>query len=340
VGSRGESMGLWRMHPGRLLGTSPSKETVGAGAAEVGDDRYMDDATERLLARFAAEHAQPPIWGEKGNPFGDFCRRTDAGPPPSRRVGERPDTPVVEVVLDLDRATLEGVAVWNAADKKVRVTTPLDTAVRETFADTVAEAVVGELLPAHAASPALAHFDTALTAVKGVLEPQILFLKMINAAARVAAGHTGFGAVAPLIGQFAEDLCKQYVRPPRDEIAEILNCIDIDLYAAAGDLPYSPFFRQLTEDEMSHGIEKLFTDRFWEKRDRGASPRVTRVSRPQEVVSRPEPSRIARRGNAPTVPPGSRLDRPRRPVAPDPNPPPRPPGPAPASPSPHRKLGP
>ena len=121
-----------------LLGTSPSKETVGTGAA-----------------------------GVEGNPFGDFCRRTDVGPPPSRLVGEPPDRPVVELVLDLDRATLKGVAVWNAADEKFRVATPLDAAVRETFADTVAEAVVGELWPAHAASPALADFDTALMAVKG-----------------------------------------------------------------------------------------------------------------------------------------------------------------------------
>jgi hypothetical protein len=139
-----------------LLGASPSKETVRTGAAEVGDDWYIAEA-RRAAARFG---------GEKGNPFGDFCRRRDVGLP-NLPVGAPLDRPSVVLVLDLDRATLKGVAVWNPKTKHFKIATALDAAFRETFADTVAEAVVGELWPAHPASPALGHFDTAVTAVRG-----------------------------------------------------------------------------------------------------------------------------------------------------------------------------
>jgi hypothetical protein len=60
--------------------------------------------------------------------------------------------------------------------------------------------------------------------------------------------------VAPLVGQFAEDLCKQYVRPPTP-LRGILYSVDIDLYAAAGKLPDCAALRKLTLEETSHGIE-------------------------------------------------------------------------------------
>lgn len=181
-----------------------------------------------------------------------------------------PDRPVVQLVLDLDRATLKGVAVWNpnpgtGQPGQLGIATAreeaVETAVREAFADMAAEAIVGKLWPPHAAPPALADFDTASMALKGVLEPQTLLLKMINVAARVAAAHAGLGVVAPLVGQFAEDLCKQYVRPPTP-LRGILYSVDIDLYAAAGKLPNCAALRKLTLEETSHGIEKLFTARF------------------------------------------------------------------------------
>jgi hypothetical protein len=171
-------------------------------------------------------------------------------------------------VLDLDRATLKAVAVWNPPGK-LGIANKADDAVkaalRETFSDTAAQVVIDRLWPPHAPPAGLADLDTAITVLQARLEPQTLLLKMINAAARVAAAHAGFGLAAPLVGQFAEDLCKQFVRPPTptDEImVNILSSIDIDLYAAAGKLADCAPLRELTVQETSLGIEKLFTDRF------------------------------------------------------------------------------
>ena len=195
--------------------------------------------------------------GQEPNPFGDFCRHEQPG---GRIAGQR-DHPVVQLVLDPDRATLKGVAVWNPRTEQVgiaRETETVKTAARKALADTAAEAIVKELWPPHAASPALAGVDTAFNALKGALEPQTLLLKTANVAARVAAVHAGLGVVAPLVGQFAEELCKQYVPPPRESV-KVLYSVDIDLYAAAGKLGYCPALRELTLEETSHWIEKPFT---------------------------------------------------------------------------------
>ena len=182
---------------------------------------------------------RPASPSRKRNPFVRFCE-------PASPYARQPNRPLVQLVLDLDRATLKGVAVWNPNGKpyeKLVIAAKADDAVkaalRETFADTAAQVVIDRLWPPHAPPAGLADLDTAITVLQAGLEPQTLLLKMINAAARVAAVHAGFGVAAPLVGQFAEDLCKQFVRPPTptDEImANVLSSIDIDLYAAAGKL--------------------------------------------------------------------------------------------------------
>jgi hypothetical protein len=201
------------------------------------------------------------------NQFGDFCREE----PPGGRTAGHPDHPAVLLVLDLDRATLKGVAVWNPRTGQPGIATAgeaVEAAVREAVADTAAEPIVGKLWPPHAAPPALADVDAALTALKGAVEPQKLLLKIINVAARIAAAHAGLGAVAPLVGHFAEDLCKQYVRPPRETIlVDVLSSVDIDLYAAADKLPDCAVLRDLSVEETSHGIEKLLTAWFSADRD-------------------------------------------------------------------------
>jgi hypothetical protein len=193
------------------------------------------------------------------NPFDRFCG--PASPYPQRQ----PIVPHVQLVLDLDRATLKGVAVWNPNDGKLGIAAKADGAVkaalRETFADTAAQVFIDRLWPPHAPPAGLADLDTVITVLQAGLEPQTLLLKMISAVARVAAVHAGFGLVAPLVGQFAEDLCKQFVRPPTptDEVmVNVLSSIDIDLYAAAGKLADCAELRKLTVEEASLGIEKLF----------------------------------------------------------------------------------
>jgi hypothetical protein len=222
------------------------------------------DQASLLSAGRSTETASGP--GQEPNPFGDFRRQE----PPGGRTAGQPDHPVVQLVLDRERATLKGVAVWNPRTGQLGTATELeiateavDASVREAFADTAAEAIVGKLWPPHAAPPALADVDAALMALKGSLDPQTLLLKMINVAARVAAAHAGLGVVAPLVGNFAEDLCKQYVRPPRERIlVNVLSSVDIDLYAAAGKLDDCAALRDLTREETSRGIENLFTARF------------------------------------------------------------------------------
>jgi hypothetical protein len=194
------------------------------------------------------------------NPFGGFCRSEGSG---SRTAGQ-PDRPVVELVLDRYGAMLKSAAVWNAGAGELGIAGgAVEAHVREAFADTAVEAVIGKLWPLHAASPALVDFDTAFMVLHGVLEPQTLLLKMINVAARVAATHAGMGVVAPLVGKFAEQLCEQYIRPPGEtSLAGVLDAVDIDLYAAAGELPDCVALRDVTVELTSHGIEKLFKARF------------------------------------------------------------------------------
>lgn len=193
----------------------------------------------------------------KRNPFVRFCE-------PASPYARQPNRPLVQLVLDLDRATLKGVAVWNPPGKLViaaKADEEVKAALREAFADAAAQVVIDRLWPPHAPPAGLADLDTAITVLQARLEPQTLLLKMINAAARVAAVHAGFGVAAPLVGQFAEDLCKQFVRPPTptDEImVNVLSSIDIDLYAAAGKLADCAELRELTVQETSLGIEKLF----------------------------------------------------------------------------------
>lgn len=269
-----------------LLNAGRSKETApwtGAGSGR-GSARPCPVPPEFPLREPSA--ASGP--GQEPNPFGDFCRQERS----RGRTAGQPDHPVVQVVLDLDRATLKGVAVWNPRTEQLGIAwEAVEAAVREAFADTAAEDVVGKLWPPHAAPPALADFDTAFMVLKGVLEPQTLLLKMVNVGARVAAAHAGLGAVAPLVGHFAEDLCKQYVRPPRERILEGILCsVDIDLYAAAGKLNYCPALRELTLEETSHGIEKLFTA--WSGmgtpgREPGVSTPVDQATRPIDIPSPP-----------------------------------------------------
>ena len=237
---------------GRSKGTAP-----GTGAdSDRGSARPCPVAPEFPLREPSA--ASGP--GQEPNPFGDFCRQER----PGGRTAGQPDHPVVQLVLDLDRATLKGVAVWNPRAEQLGIAREaVEAAVREVFADTAADDVVGKLWPPHEALRPLADFDTAFMVLKGVLEPKTLLLKMVNVAARVAAAHAGLGAMAPLVGKFAEDLCKQYVRSPRERILEGVLCsVDIDLYAAAGKLPDCAALRELTLEETSHGIEKLFTASF------------------------------------------------------------------------------
>lgn len=212
---------------------------------------------------------QVPPEGQKPNQFRDFCSLRPARPGgrlADQPQARRPDRPHVVLVLDLDRATLKGTAVWNPKTGQLGTVSKAEDAViaalRETLADTSAQAAVDKLWPVRAPSPGLADLDTAVTALQAVLEPQTLLLKMINATARIAAAHAGMALVAPWVGQFAENLCRPYVRTPRDSIMTVLTCVDIDLYAAAGELPNSATLHQLTVEEASLGIEKLFSDWF------------------------------------------------------------------------------
>jgi hypothetical protein len=211
------------------------------------------------------EGTRQPSGGTKRNSFGEFCRT--ASPSAQRQ----PNQPHVQLVLDLHRATLKSVAVWNPngpPDRKLGIAAKADDAVksalRETFADPAAQVVIDRLWPPHAPPAGLADLDTAITVLQAGLEPQTLLLKMINAAAHVAAVHAGFGLAAPLVGQFAENLCRQFVPPtPTDEImVNVLSSIDIDLYAAADKLPDCAELRELTVQETSLGIEELFKARF------------------------------------------------------------------------------
>jgi hypothetical protein len=202
----------------------------------------------------------PP--SQEPNPFVIFNQ-------PASPYSRRPNRPLVHLVLDLDRATLKGVAVWNPNDDgKLGIVAKADEAVkaalRETFADPAAQVVIDRLWPPHAPPAGLADLDTAITVLQAGLEPQTLLLKMINAAARVAALHVGFGSLAPLVGQFAENLCGQFLRPPTptDEMVNVLSGIDIDLYAAGRKLPDCAELRELTVQETSLGIEELFRARF------------------------------------------------------------------------------
>jgi hypothetical protein len=287
---------------GSSSGTDQPRQTAsGTGAADPGSglslDPYRGGVRRRVLPPsgyppvphveprpfgYPPHPAPPPVYpdlpvqiarlppqGQKPNQFRDFCRPRPAGPRgrlPSQPKARRPDEPHVLVRLDLDRATLKDAAVWNPRAGKFRAASKAEDAViaalRETFADTSAQAAVDMLWPPRAPSPGLADFDTAIMALQAVLEPQTFLLKLINATARVAAVHAGLGVVAPLVGQFAEDLCRQYVRPRRDSIMTILTCVDIDLYAKAGELPNCATLRQLTAEEASFGIEKLFSDWF------------------------------------------------------------------------------
>ena len=203
---------------------------------------------------------RPDSPSQQQNPFEGFCE-------PASPYARQPNRPQVKLVLDLDRATLKGVAVWNPPGKLViaaKADDAVKAALREAFADTAAQVVIDRLWPPHAPPAGLADLDTAITVLQAGLEPQTLLLKMINAAARVAAVHAGFGVVAPLVGQFAEDLCKQFVRPPTptDEImVNVLSSIDIDLYAAANELANCAPLRELTVQETSLGLEKLFEAR-------------------------------------------------------------------------------
>ena len=156
--------------------------------------------------------AQPPrrpsgsSWGSPTRPAGPWRNPFEGFRSPASPYQRQPNLPHVQVVLDRDRATLKGLAVWNPSSRELGILAKADDAVkaafRETVADTVATDIIDKLWPPPQAPPTgLADFDAALTALKAVLEPQTLLLKMINAAARVAATHAGLGVVAALIGQ-------------------------------------------------------------------------------------------------------------------------------------------
>jgi hypothetical protein len=243
-----------------LPGRGPDPEKSGPAPSS-----WVRVRPSRTISALPPEPPEPVLRpaspSQERNPFVGFCEPAS-----------QPNRPLVQLVLDLDRAALKGVAVWNPTGKpheKLVIAAKADDAVkaalRETFADTAAQVVIDRLWPPHTPPAGLADLDTAITVLQAGLEPQTLLLKMIYAAARVAALHAGFGLAAPLVGQFAEDLCKQFVRPPTatDEImVNVLSSIDIDLYAAAGKLADCAPLRELTVQETSLGIEKLFKARF------------------------------------------------------------------------------
>jgi hypothetical protein len=172
-----------------------------------------------------------------------------------------PDHPIAQVVVKEPSGTFEDVGV--EAHPVAEPEGPVEKAVREAFADVLAETLVGAIWPAFPSTGVLKNYESLYQAAKLLLEPEILLLKLINASVRGAAHAAGLGIVAPLAGQLAEDLCAPLLRPGPEEQAgsDMLKIIDIELYAEDGHLAECPALRGLTIQSVAAGIGKLLEPR-------------------------------------------------------------------------------
>jgi hypothetical protein len=159
---------------------------------------------------------------------------------------------------------------------------------RGTVAKVLAETLVGAIWPTPLPSTGLLKdYDALCEAAELLLEPQELLLKMINAFARAAA-LPGFGPLAAaLIGQLAENLCREFLLPSPDSQAagDMVMVIDIDLYAQDVQLAECPALRGLAIEQVADMIGKLLE-----------SPPGRQPAKPLRTVQLspgPSPSRVA-----------------------------------------------
>lgn len=200
-----------------------------------------------------------------GQPLGEFCRgkgAVDAG-------RELIDHPSARVVVSARSRRLEGVRVWNASADRYAVARldevmdePMRQTVRESVARELAETAVGVIwkAPVQARSE---DYEVAFAVSEFLLEPQEFLLTVINAVARAAAVHAGFGPLAGLVGQLTEVLCQQLIEPGTEDqlTSDIVTVLDIDLYASKlVPLPGSALGRQAGRTAIA-AIDNLLASR-------------------------------------------------------------------------------
>lgn len=205
------------------------------------------------------------------------------------------------VVVNASSGKLEGVGVLNASTGTYEVVKPegvakpegkVETAVHEAVTQALAEALVGAIWPVPLpVTGSLKAYDALCQAAEFLLEPKEFLLKMINAVARAAAVHAGFGPLAPLIAQIAEDLCAEFIHPsPADQAAgDVVKIIDIDLYAKDGKLADCPTLRELSIEATAAEIGKLLGSR-------PGTPIAKHVHCAFPASSSPPATRASRRG--------------------------------------------
>ncbi len=108
-------------------------------------------------------------------------------------------------------------------------------AVEDSVIDTLTKALVDYFF----SQPGSTSLGDAITALED-LEPRNILLALINAAARAIATHAGLGAIAPLIGQFAEGAVSSLLDSNDEDkhplAAKLNTALEIEEYVQSGSL--------------------------------------------------------------------------------------------------------
>ncbi len=231
-------------------------------SAELGEPTAIWDAPRSRAARSGS-----PNTGEQPDGTAMFRGlRTSTGAAEVVEIGLT-GRPIARVIVNARSGKLEGVGVSNRKPETDTVAEPgvakpagrMEEAVREVVADVLAETLVGAIWPAFPSTGALTGYDSLYRAAEFLLEPEMLLLKLINASVRAAAHAAGFGILAPLIGQMAEDLCAEFLRPsPANQTAgDMVKTVDIYLYDESSQLAECPALRGLAIQTVADVIGKL-----------------------------------------------------------------------------------
>jgi hypothetical protein len=166
--------------------------------------------------------------------------------------------PVCRVVWNAWSGQVEGVAVWNPRTWTWDVVRPTGTfaaEVRAAFADVIGEEIVNAIWSGAGIRPPASRSEL-LSVVEGLLDPQVLILKLVQATAQVAALHAGFPPpIARLVGYIAREICKDLLgQDPRASRVQVARWADFAFSAETGSWIGSSGLRELATDRISELI--------------------------------------------------------------------------------------